>query len=110
MLALHHANQTLEAHTGIDDVHAQLFERAVGFAVELHEYQVPYLDDLWVVLVYQFATTLAAGSLLLGGTRVNMNLRARTAGTCIAHLPEVIVLVTVDDMILGHMLAKRSSA
>ena len=33
-----------------------------------------------------------------------MDLRTGTAGTRIAHLPEVVVLVTVDDMILGHML------
>ena len=33
-----------------------------------------------------------------------MDLRTGTAGTRIAHLPEVIVLVAVDDMILGHML------
>ena len=33
-----------------------------------------------------------------------MDLRARTARTCIAHLPEVVVLVSVDDVILGYVL------
>ena len=105
VLALQHANQALKSHTGIDNIHAQLLERTVGLAVELHEHKVPNLDNLWIVLVYKLTTALTAGSLLLRGTRVNVNLRARTARTCIAHLPEVIMLVSVDDMILGNVLS-----
>ena len=33
-----------------------------------------------------------------------MNLRAGATGTRVAHLPEVVVLVTVDDMVSRHML------
>ena len=33
-----------------------------------------------------------------------MDLRAGTTGTRVAHLPEVVVLVAVDDMVLGHVL------
>ena len=51
VLALHHADQALKSHTGIDNVHRQRLKRAVSLTVELHEHDVPDLDDLWVVLV-----------------------------------------------------------
>ncbi len=104
MLALQHAHQTLEAHTRIDDIHRQFLECAIGLTVELHEHQVPNLNHLWVVFVYQVAARHSVG-FLFGRTRVYVNLRARTAGTCVAHLPEVVVLRTVDDMIGRHMLS-----
>ena len=102
VLVLQHANQALEAHTGIDDVHREWFERTVSLAVVLHEHDVPDLDHLWVVLVYQL--TAWHLSLLLRSTRVNMDLRARTARTRIAHLPEVVVLVAVDDVVGRYVL------
>ena len=34
-----------------------------------------------------------------------MNLRAGTTGTCIAHFPEIIVLITIDDVIGRHVLS-----
>ena len=34
-----------------------------------------------------------------------MNLRAGTTGTCVAHFPEVIVLIAIDDMIGRHVLS-----
>ena len=104
VLALHHAHQALEAHARVDNVHRQLLQRAVGLAVELHEHEVPYLDHLRVVLVHQVATADAAGLALLGSARVDVNLRAGTAGACVAHLPEIVVLVAVDDVVFGHML------
>ena len=49
---------------------------------------------------------VAAGYLLLFffGTEVDVDFRARTAGTCIAHFPEVVMLVTVDDVVLRQEL------
>ena len=73
MLALQHAHQALEAHTRVDDVHRQLLQRAIGLAVILHEHKVPDFNDLRVVLVHQLTTGFAI-LLLLGGTRVYMNL------------------------------------
>ena len=102
MLALQGAHESLEAHTGIDDVHWQGFERTVGLAVELHEHDVPDLNHLWVVLVYEFASRCLC--LLLRSAGVEMNLRAWTARACVAHLPEVVVLVAIDDMVGRHML------
>ena len=95
--------QTLETHTSINDVHRQRLQRTVSLAVELHEHDVPYLYDLWVVLVYQ----LSSGHLclLLGGTAVKVYLRTGTAGTRVAHLPEVVVLVTINNMVLADVLA-----
>ena len=104
VLPLHHTNQTLKAHTRVDDIHGEFFEGTVCLAVKLHEHEVPYLDDLRVVLVDEFTPRLAGGCFLLWGTGVYVYLRARTTGTCVAHLPEVIMLITIDDMILRHML------
>ena len=72
VLVLHGTNKTLEAHTGINNVHRQRNERAIGLALVLHEHDIPNLDNLWVVLVYEF--TSWSLSLLLGCTRVEMNL------------------------------------
>ena len=57
---------------------------------------------MWVVLVDE----LTAGhfGLLLRGTRVEVYLRAGAAGACIAHFPEIVVLVAVDDMVGRDML------
>ena len=74
VLALHHANETLESHTGIDDVHGELLQRAVSLAVELHEYEIPDFDNLWVVLIDEFTTSLATSGLLLWRARVDVNL------------------------------------
>jgi len=102
VLALQHAHQSLEAHAGVDDVHAERFERAVRLAVELHEHDVPYLDDLRIILVYQ--RTAGHQRFLLGRTRVYMDLRAGSARSRVAHFPEVVVLVAIDDMVFGQVL------
>ena len=74
VLALQHAHQALEAHAGVDDVHGELLQRAVGLAVELHEHEVPYLDDLRVVLVDEVTAADATGLALLGRTAIDVNL------------------------------------
>ena len=99
VLALQHTHEALEAHTGIDHVHRELLERTICLTVELHEHEVPDLDYLWIILIHQVAATDTRGFALLGGTAVHVDLRTRAAGTCIAHLPEVVVLIAVDDMI-----------
>ena len=104
VLTLQHADQTFEAHTRIDNVHRQRLQRTIGLAVELHEHDVPYLDDLRIVLVHEVATADTAGLALLGGTAIDMYLGAGTTGTCVAHLPEVVVLVAVDDVVGRHVL------
>ena len=104
VFTLQHAYQTLKAHTGVDDIHRQRLQRAVGLAVELHEHDVPYLDNLRVVFVDQFAPSRTVLLLFLG-TAVDVNLGAGSAGTCVAHLPEVVVFVAIDDVVCGHVLS-----
>ena len=72
VLVLQHANQALEAHTCINNVHWERFERTVSLAVVLHEHDVPDFDDLRVILVYQL--TAWHLSLLLWSTRIHVNL------------------------------------
>ena len=100
-LALHHTHQALEAHAGIDDFVGQSLERTVGLAVVLHEDEVPNLDNEGVVFVHQLCT--GHGGFLGIGAVVDVDFRARAAGTCVAHLPEVVVLVAVDDVVLREI-------
>ena len=102
MLALKSTNKTLEAHTSIDYVHTKWLEVTVSLTLELHEYDVPYLDNLWIVLIDEFTSRNLC--LLFWCTRVEVNFGARTTRTCIAHLPEVIVLVTIDDVVSRNVL------
>lgn len=83
-------------------MHLQRLQAAVGLTVELHEDDIPNLDDLGMILVDKELTGYLL--LLLLRAEVDMNLRARAAGACVAHLPEVVVLIAVDDMILREML------
>ena len=80
----------------------QRLQGAVGFAVELHENEIPNLYDLRVVFVHE----VLAGhfGLFLVGTDVDMNLRAGAAGTLVAHLPEVVFLRPAQDTVLADML------
>ena len=107
MFALQRTYQALKAHTGINHVHRQRLQRAISLAVILHEDNVPNLNHLGIILVDQ----LTAGHLrlLLRCTRVQVDLRTGTARTGIAHLPEVIVLIAIDDMIGRHMLQPVAS-
>ena len=102
------ADKTLETHACVYHIHRQLLQRPVCLAVELHEHQVPYLYHLGVVFVHQLTTGHLG--LFLGGAGVQVNLGTRTARTGVAHLPEIVVLVAVDDMVGGDMLLPESSS
>ena len=101
-LTLDGTHETLEAHAGIDDLLCQGLQGTVRFAVELHEDDIPDLDDLRVVLINQLASGHFGA--FLGRTAVHVDLRTRTARTCLTHLPEVIMLVAVQDMIGRQVL------
>ncbi len=100
-LALKSHAEALEAHARVDDLGRKRLESAVGLAVVLHEHQVPYLDDLRMVVVDQRCA--GDGGTLCLGTDVDVNFRAGTAWTRVAHLPEVVVLVAVDDVVGRQM-------
>ncbi len=81
---LHHRGDALEPHAGIDRGFWQRRERAIGGALVLHEDQVPDLDKAVAVLVR--AAGWSAGHLR---AVIVENLGARSAGTGIAHGPEI---------------------
>ena len=101
-LALEDHAEALEAHARVDVARRQLLERAVGLAVELHEDQVPDLDDLGMARVDHLAAGLRGDLRLVA--QVEVDLRAGAAGTRLAHLPEVVVLVAANDMVGGQEL------
>ena len=102
VLSLKQSDETLEAKARVDDVHLQRFQRTVGLAVELHEHDVPYFDDLWVILVYELLSRHLL--LLLFRAEVDVNLGARATRSRVAHLPEVVVLVAVHYVVFREML------
>ena len=105
VLALQHGAEALEAHAGVDVAGGQRLQVAVGEALVLHEHEVPDLDDVRVGLVHQLAAGQARGGLLLRGADVDVDLGAGAAGAGLAHLPEVVVLVAQEDVVLGQVLA-----
>ena len=106
-LALDRTNQTLKAHTGIDHFLCQRLQRTVRLAVILHEDDVPDLDDLRVIFVHQL--TSRHFRTLLSRTAVHVDLTTRTARTRIAHFPEVIMLVAVQNMVGRQMFCPDRS-
>ena len=55
-----------------------------------------------MALVYEFATRFCGN--LFVATQVDVDFGARTTRTCVAHLPEIVVAVAVDDMVGGEEL------
>src|SRR5690606_36442640 len=83
--ALQHRGDPLQAHAGVHAWRRQRQQGAVGLAVELHEHQVPDLDEAVAVLLRRARGTA-------GNVRavVVEDLGARAAGAGIGHLPEVV--------------------
>ena len=102
LLALKDHAEALEAHTRIYVLGRQGLQLAVGLAVELHEDQIPYLDHQMVTLVDHLAARHGGNLRIV--TQVEVNLAARAARARLAHLPEVVVLVTLDYMVFGKVL------
>ena len=85
--ALLDGGEPLQAHAGIDVLGRQFGQPAVLVAVILDEDQVPDLQKTLAAAV-DAAVGFSAGELL---PTVVMQLRAGTAGTGLAHLPEVFL-------------------
>ena len=103
LLALHSHAEALESHAGVNAFRRQRLEIAVGLAVELHEYEVPYLHNLWVVLVHELLSW-SLGSLGFV-SQVDVYLGAWPAWSHVAHLPEVVMLVSVYDSVFWQILS-----
>ena len=105
LLALQHGDQPLEAHAGVDALHRQRVQRAVGLAVELHEDVVPQLEPA----VAAARADEAAGRVvaLRGLALVVVDLGARAAGAGVGHRPEVLLVALrqvaqADDALGGQ--------
>ena len=81
-----------EAHTGIDVLGREVAEAAVGLGVVLDKDQVPDLDTEIGIHIDQFALTVAVRR------EVHMEFGAGPAGAGLAHHPEVVFHVAVDDV------------
>ena len=94
--ALHSAGKTLKAHTCINVLVSHFSVVAVSVAVELREYQVPYLDNSVAVACLFKALK---GAVFLASVEVDLG--AGAAGAA-AVLPEVISLAKTDNPLLGN--------
>ena len=101
LFALQSHTKTFKAHTGINYLCRQWFEAAVSLTIVLHEHEVPDFNHLRVVLIDKRSTIYC--STLFVRTKVDMNFRTWTARTCVTHFPEVILLITVDNMRSGEV-------
>ena len=90
--ALHDAGDAFEAHARVDVAGRERAEGAVGVGVELDEDQVPDLHAAGVAAVDERALGVAFRG------QVDVEFGARTAGAGLAHHPEVVLLVAVDDV------------
>ena len=95
--AVEYRSYPLKSHTGID---IRLWERSQSaclVAVELHENEVPYLYESAAV---EIGHSVVEERFLdfEAFAEVVMDLAARAARTCVAHLPEVVVLVQAENM------------
>ena len=95
--------QALQAHAGVDALQRQGLHGALGVAIVLDEHQVPDLE-VAIAVVLTERTIVAVGQL---GTLVVVDLRARAAGTGVAHAPEVLLVALLDvaqamDPVGGH--------
>ena len=100
-LALQGHAQALQSHTRVNHLVGQGFEATVNLAVILHEHEVPNLDDQGMILVDKRSSWHSG--FFFFTAQVDVNLTARATGTRIAHFPEVVVGIAVEDVILRQM-------
>ena len=95
-LVLQHGDDAFEAHAAIDVLLRQRTQRFVRLAIESHEDEIPDFEDIGVVHVDEMRGVPSTADSIV------MDLRARTAGTRLAHLPEVVLHVAGKDVVLRH--------
>ena len=94
--SLHHGEDPLQAHAGVDVLAGQVAQRAVGVAVVLHEDEVPDLDEARV------ATVLGATVVAIGRPEVHEDLRIGPARARVAHRPEVVLVAHALNALGAH--------
>ena len=95
--ALQHGGDALEPHAGVDRRARQIDPLAAGQSLELHEHEIPDLDE-----------AVAVGVRRTGRTARNVvaviveNLRAWAARAGVAHRPKVVGCGDADDPLFGQ--------
>mmetsp|Transcript_91893 Transcript_91893/g.230998 ORF Transcript_91893/g.230998 Transcript_91893/m.230998 type:complete len:316 (-) Transcript_91893:265-1212(-) len=84
-LLLQDGCHALQTHTGVNMLVWQFRQLSRIVAIELHENQIPNLNNIWIIRVYQRGSIPATNAVVV-------KLSARTARAYSAHLPEVIAL------------------
>ena len=92
MHALQHGGDALEPHAGVDRRARQVDPFAVAQGLELHEDEIPDLDEAVAVCVRRAGRT--ARNVV---PVIVENLRARPAGAGVAHRPEIVAGRDADD-------------
>ena len=96
VVALEDGQDPLEAGAGVDVLARQLGEHALGVPVELHEDEVPDLDEALV------AAVLGTAVVPVGLALVDEDLRVGAAGAGVAHGPEVVLVAHALDALGPH--------
>ena len=94
------AVNALQAHACIDGRPRQRSQHTRRIAIELHENQIPDLDEPVARVAGKLFVLPAWGGRL--HAHVVMNFRARAAGTGVAHLPEVVFFIQPENAALGN--------
>ena len=87
--------RALETHAGIDMTLRQRREFSVGVGVELDENQIPNLDAARIVFVHERTARVAIRC------EIDVKFGTRTARACVAHHPEIVLLVSVNNVKRG---------
>src|SRR5581483_4015472 len=96
MHSLHHGRDPLEAHARIHGGSGKRRELAVRGALELHEDEIPDLDEAIALLIGRAGRTTR-----YGGTMIVEDLAARTAGSSVTHRPEIRCLAETAEAACG---------
>ena len=100
--------EPFESHAGIHMFLRKVLQLSAGLPVELDKDQVPDLDHQGMVLVDQLCTRdLFTFGLI---PQVQVDLRAGSAGTGVAHFPEVVFFGSVEDALRETAAFHRSCA
>ncbi len=99
IFALKNSSNPLQPHAGINGGLGQLCHGAVCIPIKLHKNQIPELQKAVTVATNCTVRIIASVFRAL----VNMDLRAGTTGTGIAHCPEIICLTQANNATLGQI-------
>jgi hypothetical protein len=94
-LVLYDGHKPLKAHATINVLLGQWPQWAITLPVELNEHKVPYFQHVGVIFVDQMSSLPTSNA-------VEVELRARTARSCLTHFPEVIFHAAWENMRCWH--------